>query len=63
MSDFWKDSIRGRFGPGVRSWQEIGPGIRFEKGRSGRLPVVRTILSYSTLRDCVRGNYVLAKIG
>ena len=35
MSAFSKDSIRGRFGPGIRSRGGISPGIRSEEGRFG----------------------------
>ena len=47
---------------GIRSGEGIGSGVRFEENRSGRPQVVRAILVYGTFRDCVRGNYVLAKI-
>ena len=64
MSAFWKDSIRRRFGPGIRSrGGDRSGGFGPRRVGLGRLPAVRTILSYGTLRDCVRGNYVLAKIG
>ena len=33
------------------------------EGQSGEVVSCRTILSYGILRDCVRGNYVLPKIG
>ena len=62
MSAVLKDSVRGRFGPGIRfRWR--GSVWGFGPGRVdlGRLLAVRTILSYGTLRDCVLGNYVLGK--
>ena len=52
MSAFLKDSIRGRFGPGIRSQggeRSVGFGLRMVG--LGRLPAVRTILPYGTLRD------------
>ena len=60
MSAFWKDSIWGglvqRFGPGEGSVRGCGP----RRVGLGRLLALRNILSYGSLRDFVRGNYVLA---
>ena len=72
LSAFLRDSVRvglvWGFGLGrglVRDSvrERVGPGFGPRRVGLGRLSVVRTILSYGILRDCVRGNNVLVKIG